>query len=136
MTKKSFRREINLLSHKKPKKKVLEMFAAVLSEERAKTGKKKKAASKAKKRKQREVATSSSESSSDEEEIHTIDTFAPRLKAQRLKKRIVTSENSDSNDSTLESNESPEEKAYKTSIQDLGKTRDGDGSAETPIMTN
>ncbi len=137
MTKKSFRREINLLSHKKPKKKVLEMFAAVLSEERAKTSKKKKAANKAKKRKQREVATSStSESSSEEDEIHMIDTFGPRLKAQRHSKNVAASELSDSNQSTLESNESTEEHAYKTSIQDLGKTRDGDGSAETPIMTN
>ncbi len=93
LTKKSFRREINLLSKRKPKEKakILEMYAAVLSKERAKTSKQKKAQATAKKRKQRESTTSSSsDSSSDEEEMHMMDTpFNAKLAKQRTTRRTV-----------------------------------------------
>ena len=139
LTKKSFRREINLLTRKGKNPKVLEMFAAVLNEERAKASKKKKASQKAKKkRKQREEATSSSsDSSSDEEECHAFD-FQTQLKNQRTKKRAAqtSKETSESSDETSdqESNESPEEKDYKSKIQELGKTRDLEGSKESPLV--
>ena len=76
MTKKSFRREINLLSAKRPKKKVLEMYTAVLKEEKAKTTKKKPKASKARKQKKKveiESSSSSDSSSESEQDIHTMD---------------------------------------------------------------
>jgi hypothetical protein len=173
LTKKSFRREINLLSKRKPKEKakILEMYAAVLHQERVKTYKQKKAKRTAKKQKQREGATSdtSSSESSSEEEIHVMDTsFQEKLSKQRAKRRVVkscaalavksartsnwTSEKtskgtSDQTDDTInmtsdvtskatsdhELNESPEEKSYKDTIQQLGKPRDEEGeSEETP----
>ncbi len=53
MTKKSFRREINLLSQKRPKTKIKEILALVLKEECEKPSKKEKAKDKARnKRKQ------------------------------------------------------------------------------------
>jgi hypothetical protein len=128
MTKKSFRREINLLSLKRPKKKVIEMFALVLGEERKKAAKKHKAKSKKKARAQAAATTSSSESDSDES-MHAIDTFKSRLKHQRAKKRKVTLDSM--SDATHESNESPEEKNYKETIQSLGKTQDKEDSSES-----
>jgi hypothetical protein len=138
MTKKSFRREINLLSRKRPKKKVLEMFALVLVEERKKASKKQKAHEKAKrksksKRKKRvetvsSPSTSSSESDSDTS-VNVIETFKSRLRQQRSKKRKVAFDNE--SDATHESNESPEEKNYKETIQSLGKTKDEEDSPES-----
>ena len=141
LTKKSFRREINLLC-RKGNKSSLEMYASVLKEERAKAAKKRKATSQKakKKRKEREAsASSSSESSSDEEDCNVMD-FKKQLKKQRTKKRAAkmsdqTSETSEET-SDGESNESPEEKSYKDKIQQLGKTKDVAGSAESPIMEN
>ncbi len=112
LTKKSFRREINLLSKHKPKKKVLEMFALILSEERDKASKKKKdRATSQKKRKATTVVASSSESSSDEEEIHVMDQME-ELKSQlaHAKKR--------------KSDESTEEKAYNETLKSLGEPRE------------
>ena len=63
MTKQSFRRKIHLLSKKQPKKKVLEMYAAVISAECAKSSKKKKAHAKSKKRKAKAAEMSDSDSS-------------------------------------------------------------------------
>ncbi len=59
---------------------------------------------------------------------------------QRVKKRAAktskeTSETSDQT-SDQESNESPEEKSYKDKIQQLGKPRDLEGSAESPLVEN
>jgi hypothetical protein len=163
LTKKSFRREINLLSKRKPKEKakILEMYAAVLQQERAKTSKQKKAQRTAKKRKQREVATSdtsSSESSSDEE-IHVMDStsFQSKLSKQRATKRAVkprtklvvkskrtktdatidmTADVTSDTTSDHESNESPEEKSYKDTIQQLGKPRDEEGESEQTPEVN
>lgn len=112
LTKKSFRREINLLSKHKPKKKVLEMFAVILSEERDKASKKKKdRATSQKKRKATTVVASSSKSSSDEEEIHVMDQME-ELKSQlaHAKKR--------------KSDESTEEKAYNETLKSLGEPRE------------
>jgi hypothetical protein len=115
MTKKSFRREINLLSAKRPKKKVLEMYAAVLKEERAKTTKPKPKASKARKHKKKvEFESSSSSESESEEEIHTMDV------SERFSKKFK------SKNGSIESNESPENTAYDESIATLGESRDTD----------
>ncbi len=66
MTKQSFRSEIHLLSRKRPKKQVLEMFAAVLNKERANASNAaKKAKSRKKKRKNDKKTPDTSESSSD-----------------------------------------------------------------------
>ena len=132
LTKKSFRREINLLSRKGKNPKVLDMFATVLREERAKASKKKKASKQAKKRKQREEASSSSDSSSDEEDCHVMD-FKMDLKKQRAKKRAVeTSSETDDTTSDQESKESPEEKAYREKIQQLGQSKDAEGTEDPP----
>jgi hypothetical protein len=115
MTKKSFRREINLLSAKRPKKKVLEMYAAVLKEERAKTTKSKPKASKARKHKKKvEFESSSSSESKSEEEIHTMDV------SERFSEKFK------SKNGSIESNQSPENTAYDESIATLGESRDTD----------
>jgi hypothetical protein len=137
MTKKSFRREINLLSLKRPKKKVLEMFALVLGEERKKAAKKQKATKNKKKAREKAAATSSSSKSDSDESMHAIDTFKSRLKHQRAKKRKVEfggqkNEVGSSNPNFLhESNESAEEKNYKETIQSLGKTQDKEDPTES-----
>jgi hypothetical protein len=132
MTKKSFRREINLLSQKRPKKKVLEMFASVLTDKRKKASKKQKAHDKAKsRRKKREQAVTTSSSSESESDVsaNAIDTFQSRLRQQRSKKRKVTSE--EMSDATHDSNESPEEKNYKETIQSLGVTQTMEENSES-----
>jgi hypothetical protein len=137
MTKKSFRREINLLSQKRPKQKVMEMFAAVLTEERAKATKKTKS-QKAKKRKKKAVkfsnSSTSSESSSDEEEIHVMENFSAKLKKQRKRAGPDASfKKIESNESfkKIESNESIEEKTYLETIDQLGETRDAEVTSES-----
>jgi hypothetical protein len=155
LTKKSFRREINLLCCKGNKPKVLEMYALVLKEDRAKASKKKKASQKAKKKRKEheESASSSSENSSDEEDCNVMDfkkhfkqqrdekgcnvmDFKKQLKEQRAKKRAAKTSETSGETSDQESNESPEEKSYKETIQQLGKTKDVAGNAESPIMEN
>jgi hypothetical protein len=129
MTKKSFRREINLLSLKRPKKKVIEMFALVLGEERKKAAKKQKAKKSKKKAREQAAATTSSSESDSDESMHAIDTFKSRLRQQRAKKRKVQFDSM--SDTTHESNESPEEKNYKETIQSLGVTQDKEDSLES-----
>jgi hypothetical protein len=129
MTKKSFRREINLLSLKRPKKNVIEMFALVLGEERKKAARKQKAKKSKKKAREQAAATTSSSESDSDESMHAIDTFKSRLGQQRAKKRKVQFDGM--SDATHESNESPEEKNYKETIQSLGVTQDKEDSLES-----
>ena len=111
-------------------KKVLEMYAAVISEERAKSFKKKKALAKSKKRKAKVAAMSDSDSSvSSQGSIHAMTKVdMPRLKAQLAKtKRTVRFNGVKSK----KSDESTEEKTYKETIESLGEKRDADENPES-----
>jgi len=68
LTKKSFKREINVLAKKRDKKKVLEMFANVLKAETAKLPK-----SKFVRKKTKKILASESDSSDDDESVNMID---------------------------------------------------------------
>ena len=128
MTKKSFRREIHLLSKKQPKKKVLEMYAAVISAERAKSSKKKKALVKAKKRKAKAVEMSDSDSSvSSTGSIHVM-TEMEHLKSQLSKSKRAVRFNGVK---SKKSDESTEENSYKKRIESLGEKRDANETSES-----
>jgi flagellar hook-length control protein FliK len=119
MTKKSFCRKINLLSKQKSKKHVIEMFTAVLSEERAKASKKKKdLATSKKKRKAKPCVDSSSNSSSDKEEIHIMDQM------EELKSQLAHAKQPKLDEST-------EEKAYNETLESLGEPRKDIGESHS-----
>ena len=125
MTKKSFRRELNLLSRKTLKNNVLDMYAAIIKTERAKCSKKKKSSPK-KRKKHVEPTSDSSESSDSEDEIHVMD-FKAHLKQQRRackRKPTTTPFDNESNESTQDIDENPEEASYNKTIGKLGETRD------------
>jgi hypothetical protein len=121
LNKKSFRRELNNLTRKTPKKVMREIFSAVLAKERGKSSKQKKANAARKKRKSAATASSSSESSSDDERsINVMErdiTFEQKLQKQRVNK---------SNDSN-ESNESTMELAKE--LANLGEAREAEAEA-------
>jgi hypothetical protein len=94
LTKKSFRREINLLARKKPRAKVIEMFATILQAERTKLNNYKKAKNASKSK------TSDSESDESEDEIHVMDT--------------------DDGQTIVEGPEADEEQTYLKKIENLG----------------
>ena len=125
MTKKSFRRELNLLSRKTSKNNDLDMYAAIIKTERAKCSKKKKSSPK-KRKKHVEPTSDSSESSDSEDEIHVMD-FKAHLKQQRRackRKPTTTPFDNESNESTQDIDENPEEASYNKTIGKLGETRD------------
>jgi hypothetical protein len=138
MTKKSFRRELNLLSRKTSKSNVLDMYASIIKTERAKCSKKRKPSPK-KKKKHVAPTSDSSDSSESEDEIHVMD-FKAHLKKQRRSNRAVpydknrvaqldkhwnkSNESNESNESKDHSDENPEETSYNKTIGKLGETRD------------
>ena len=128
MTKKSFRRKIHLLSKKQSKKKVLEMYAAVISEERAKSSKKKKALAKSKKRKAKAVAMSDSDSSMSSQGSYHAMTEMEHLKSQLAKSKRTVRLNGVK---SKKLDESTEEKTYKETIESLGEKRDADETPES-----
>jgi hypothetical protein len=104
LNKKSFRRELNNLTRKTPKKVMREIFTAVLAKERSKSSKQKKANAARKKRKSAVTASSSSESSSDDDRsINVMDcdvTFEQKLQKQRENRTTRTKRTDKRNDSS------------------------------------
>ena len=121
LNKKSFRRELNNLTRKTPKKVMREIFTAVLAKERGKSSKQKWANAASKKRKGAVTASSSSESSSDDERsINVMErdiTFEQKLQKRRVNK---SNEYNESNESTME---------LAKELANLGAARDADADA-------
>ncbi len=103
MTKNSFRREINMMAKKRPKKKILEMFATVLQQEHNMLSKSKKAKAATKKRLVFDVDSDSDSNESTEStfENHAMD-----------------------EDSTVKNTETDEEQTYRETIEKLGTITD------------
>jgi hypothetical protein len=103
MTKNSFRREINMMAKKRPKKKILEMFATVLQQEHNRLAKSKKAKAATKKRRVFDVDNDSDSNESTEStyENHAMD-----------------------EDSTVKNTETDEEQTYRETIEKLGTITD------------
>ncbi len=133
MNKKSFRRELNNLTRKTPKKVMREIFTAVLAKEREKSSKQKRAKSASKKRKGAVTASSSSESSLDDEKsINVMDrnvSFEQKLEKQRENRTTRTKHDKQSNKSTETPEEHSEEMELAKELANLGAPRDADADA-------
>mgnify|MGYP000040298542 CR=1 FL=1 len=137
LNKKSFRRELNNLTRKTPKKVMREIFTAVLAKERGKSSKQKRANAASKKRKGAVTASSSSESSSDDEKsINVMDrnvSFEQKLKKQRenrtTRTKCTTKHDKQSNESTETPEEHSEEMELAKELANLGAPRDADADA-------
>jgi hypothetical protein len=108
MTKKSFRKEINLLAQSRPKKKVLEMFASILKTEYQKNSNKKKSSKVKKSPKKKTVLLSESDESDEDESIGSINN--------------MECDQSDAGQTSKKSRspEIAEEAAYRKTITNLG----------------
>ena len=134
LNKKSFRRELNNLTRKTPKKVMREIFTAVLAKERGKSTKQKKANAARKKRKGAVSASSSSESSTDDERsVNVMDqevTFDVKLQKQRENRTTRTIRTNKPDNQSDESAKAPEENSEDLAkeLANLGETRDADAN--------
>ena len=116
MTKKSFRKEINLLAKKRPKKKVIEMFASILQTEYGKVNKKKKPSKAKKARKKKPIFSQSDDSSDEDESIESMNNMECD-NASVETDAVQTAKKS-------KSPEFEEEKNYRKTIANLGMITD------------
>ena len=132
MNKKTFRRELNHLTRKTPKKVMRKIFSAVLSQDKAKSAKQKKANTARKKQKSAPTASSSSKSSADDDmSINVMDkkvTFDTQLQKQRDNRttRMIRTDKPDnqSNESTKTPEEPSGDMDLAKELKTLGEERD------------
>ncbi len=132
MNKKTFRRELNHLTRKTPKKVMRKIFSAVLSQDKAKSAKQKKANTARKKQKSAPTASSSSKSSADDDmSINVMDkkvTFDTQLQKQRDNRTTRTIRTDKPDNQSNESTKTPEETSgdmdLAKELETLGEERD------------
>jgi hypothetical protein len=110
LSKKSFRKEINSLAKGKPRKKILEMFQAVLQKEQKRLSKSKKS------KKKKVIIESSSESSSSDSSDEEMSIQHMELKIDKTDINSTSSKLADETDMT---DETDEDKNYLARIQNL-----------------
>lgn len=111
LSKKSFRKEINSLAKGKPRKKILEMFQAVLQKEQKRLSKSKKS------KKKKVIIESSSESSSSDSSDEEMS--IQHMELNKIDKTDINSTSSKLADETDMTDETDEDKNYLARIQNL-----------------